>query len=459
MNEVAPNTNVRIGFYGGVGAVTGANFLLESPQAKILVDCGLHQGGRICSPENSNVFPYDLATIDSLVVTHAHADHIGRIPKLVKDGFTGKIYSTAETKKLAEVMLPDTARLIGQEAIECGTEAPYAPDDVGRVFANWETIPYYAPFTIGDFTLMLKNAGHILGSAMVECVHPKVGKILFTGDLGNSPSLLLKNTDIVENVNYLVMESVYGDRVHPVVDSRLGQLEDAIELTVKHNGTLIIPSFSIERTQNLLYEINMLAEKERIPDVPVFLDSPLASKVTQIYRESVSEYNESTQKVIARGDDIFSFKNLTVVESEEESRKIHELPGAKIIIAGSGMSVGGRVISHERQYLSDPNSTLLVVGYQAPGSMGRLLVDGAKEVTINKEIVPVRARIVSAIGYSGHRDLNGLLDFVSTTNVSIKRAFVTMGEPKSSQFLAQRLRDYYGIDAQVPNPGDVISLE
>lgn len=459
MNGEQHTSGVRIGFYGGVGTVTGANFLLESPEIQVLIDCGLLQGQRTCSAENSNPFVYDLTKVKALVVTHAHIDHIGRIPKLVKDGFTGTIYSTPETKKLAEVMLPDAAQLIAQEAAECGTPPPYTADDVAPIFAHWETVPYYAAIQLGDFSLKLQNAGHILGSAMAEFTHPRVGKILFTGDIGNSPSLLLKDTDAVENVNYLVMESVYGDRTHEVVENRLGQLEDVIERTLLRNGTLLIPTFSIERTQNILYEINMLVEKDRIPDVPVFLDSPLAQKVTEIYRASKSEYNAAVQKVINKGDDIFAFKGLQIVSSEEESRKIHETPGPKIIIAGSGMSVGGRIISHERQYVTDPNNTILIVGYQAPGSLGRQLVDGAKEITIDKEILPVKARIVSVSGYSGHRDVNGLVDFVNATNVSIKRAFVVMGEPKSSQFFAQRLRDFFGIDAIVPNPGDVIDLQ
>lgn len=459
MNELQPASNVRIGFYGGVGTVTGANFLLESPQIKILIDCGLLQGQRMCSTDNSQPFPYDLASINALVITHAHIDHIGRVPKIVKDGFRGTIYSTPETKKLAEVMLPDAAALITQEAAECGTQPPYTIDDVAPIFAQWETVPYYASLPLGDFTLKLQNAGHILGSAMVELTHPAVGKILFTGDIGNSPSLLLKNTDVVEDVNYLVIESVYGDRVHEVVENRLGQLEDVIERTLLHNGTLLIPTFSIERTQNILYEINMLVEKDRIPEVPVFLDSPLSAKVTQIYRESKSEYNDAVQKVINKGDDIFEFKGLRIVESAEESKKLHELPGPKIIIAGSGMSVGGRIISHEKEYISDPNNTILIVGYQAPGSLGRQLVDGAKEIVIDKESFSVRAHVVSLSGYSGHRDINGLIEFVNSTNVSVKRAFVVMGEPKSAQFFAQRLRDYFGIDAIVPNPNDVVDLQ
>jgi len=355
-------------------------------------------------------------------------------------------------------MLPDSAQLLQQEAMSCGTFAPYSPEDVAPIFGQWEILPYYAPITIGDFIVTLRNAGHILGSAMVECEHSAIGKILFTGDIGNSPSLLLKDTDTVENINYLVTESVYGDRIHEVVDSRIGQLEDVIERTVARNGTLLIPTFSIERTQNILYEINMLVEKGRIPEVPVFLDSPLGAKVTEIYRAAKTEYNDSVRKVMEKDDDIFDFKGLRVVASDEESKNIGTLPGPKVIIAGSGMSVGGRIIRHEKEHLADPNSTLLIVGYQVPGSLGRQLADGAKEVLIGNDSVPVRARIVSVSGYSGHRDLNGLMRFVSSTSSSLKRVFVVMGEPKGQQFFAQRLRDYFGVDAIVPKSGQVVEL-
>lgn len=458
MSTEQSSKDVRIVFHGGVGTVTGANFLLASSQIQILVDCGLLQGQRMCSAENSDPFPYNPAEMQALLVTHSHIDHIGRIPKLVKDGFRGTIYSTLETKKLAEVMLPDAAQLLMQESLTCGTPPPYTADDVAPIFEKWETMPYYASFPLGDFTVKFQNAGHILGSAMVEIVHPKVGKILFTGDLGNSPSLLLKDTDAVEEVNYLVVESVYGDRVHEVVENRLGQLEDIVERTILHGGTLLIPTFSVERTQNILYEINLLVEKDRIPHIPVFLDSPLATKVTEIYRNAKTEYNESVQRTMAKGDDIFAFEGLRVVESPEESQEIHNMSGPKIIIAGSGMSTGGRVLSHEKHYLSDPSCTLLIVGYQAPGSLGRQLVDGAKDVQIEKEEITVRAKVVSVSGYSGHRDVNGLLEFVNSTNTSLKRAFVVMGEPKSSQFFAQRLRDYYGVDAYVPTAGETVEL-
>ncbi|QQR82331.1 MBL fold metallo-hydrolase [Candidatus Campbellbacteria bacterium] len=458
MNTHTEKGHVTLGFYGGVGTVTGANFLLSTPEGNVIVDCGMFQGMRMCNPNNANMFGYDLSTLDALIVTHAHIDHIGRIPKLVKDGFRGPIYSTIETRELAEVMLPDAAGLIVKEAILCGEEPSYTAEDVAPVFLQWKTVPYYTPFTIADMTFEFKNAGHILGSALVQCIHPSVGKIIFTGDLGNSPSLIMKDTDVIEDANILVMESVYGDRVHEEVPDRLAQLEDVIENTIKNKGTLLIPTFSIERTQNILYEVNMLIEEARIPHIDVYLDSPLATAVTEVYKRHPDNFNEKTQQAIAAGDDVFAFKGLRVVSSTQESKAIYETPGPKIIIAGSGMSHGGRIIGHEKHYLSDPLCTLLIVGYQTPGSLGRQLADGAKKVTIGKEEIDIHATVRSVSGYSGHRDMNGLIRFVNATSLTLRKVFVTMGEPKTSQFFAQRLRDYLGVNAVYPNLHDVVDI-
>lgn len=445
-------------FCGGTGSVTGANFLLATPTSKILVDCGMVQGRKVCEDVNAEPFPYDPATIDALIVTHAHIDHIGRIPKLIKDGFKGVIYSTLQTKELTEVMLPDAARVMGEEAHKCGVAPAYTAEDVPKVFEKWETVPYYQSWAIGDATFYFKDAGHVLGSAYVECTHEAFGKLVFSGDLGNSPSPILRDTDIVTDADYMIIESVYGDRLHEVVHDRRAILEDIIEDVINRRGTLLIPAFSIERTQAILFDINVLVEGRRIPRIPVFLDAPLAIKVTEIYHRSVDIFNKEAQDIIKGGDDIFSFEGLKLVPTHEASLAIQATGGPKIIIAGSGMSHGGRIVGHEKHYLSDPQSTLLIVGYQSPGSLGRELQEGVGVVEIDGAKIPVRARIETLRAYSGHRDMKGLVDFVSTSALTLKRVFVAMGEPKSAQFLTQRLRDFLGIDAVAPNPGDVIEL-
>ena len=451
-------TKPTLTFWGGTGSVTGANFLLTTPTSKILVDCGMVQGRKVCEDVNADPFPYDPSEMDALIVTHAHIDHIGRIPKLIKDGFKGVIYSTPQTKELTEVMLPDAARVLGEEAHKCGLPPAYTADDVPKVFEKWETVTYYQSWAIGDATFYFKDAGHVLGSAFVECTHEAFGKLVFSGDLGNSPSPILRDTDEVNDADYMIIESVYGDRLHEFVPDRRSVLEDVIEGVISRRGTLLIPAFSIERTQAILYDINVLVEERRIPRIPVFLDAPLAIKVTDIYRRSVDIFNKEAQDTIKGGDDIFSFEGLKLVPTHEGSQAIDATGGPKIIIAGSGMSHGGRIVHHEKQYLSDPASTVLIVGYQSPGSLGRELQEGVGSVNINGENVAVRARIETLRAYSGHRDMRGLLEFVSTSALTLKKVFVAMGEPSAAQFLTQRIRDSLGINAIAPNAGDVIEL-
>jgi len=446
----------QITFCSGVGTVTGANFLLESPtSSKILVDCGMVQGERVALDENREPFPYEPASIRALIVTHAHLDHVGRIPKLVREGFKGAIYSTPETKSLAELVLNDAAGIIASEAKQDGKPPLYGSDDVQRVFPLWKTVPYHERLDVtGDISIFLKDAGHILGSAMVEVSVPASmpisTKILFTGDLGNSPAPLLRDTEVVGNVDYLVMESTYGDRNHEPKEERLKEFERIIKETLGRGGTLVIPTFAIDRTQVLLYELNNLVEQGRIPKVPVFIDSPMAIKATEIYRSSEALFNDQVREQIKRGDDIFKFPRLEYTMSREESQDIEKMKGAKIILAGSGMSMGGRVISHEARFLPDPKSTILLVGYQAAGSLGRELADGAKRIHANHENIKVKAKIETLYGYSAHKDGDHLVEFVRTAGDRLKETFVVMGEPGASMHLAQRLNDELGKKAIVP---------
>ena len=454
-------------FHGGVGSVTGANFLLEikpltsdGRTVRVLVDCGLYQGGKVFEDQNHEPFPYDPASIDYLFVTHTHLDHVGRIPSLVRMGFRGTIYSTPPTKEIAGLMLEDSLGVMGKEARGSGKPLLYEFADVTTALARWQTIEYRVPFPLADSgaTLISHDAGHILGSAMYEIVRDN-RRILFTGDLGSSPSPLLHDTEIVKGINYLVMESVYGDREHDQQATRRDRLEDVIENTMKQDGVLLIPAFSIERTQELLYEIEHMTAEGRIPPVPVYLDSPLAIKVTEIYKHFQNYFNSTVADPDRLRDGIFNFPNLHKTLTTEESKAIVGRPGRKIIIAGSGMSNGGRIIHHEKHFLSNPSTALLLIGYQAAGSLGRLLEEGAKEVMILGTSVSVRAKVFSISGYSAHRDGPHLLDFVHELSESLELVYATMGEPKSSLFLVQRIRDYLGIKATVPRLGESVKLE
>lgn len=449
----------HISFQGGTGSVTGANFLLETGDVKTLVDCGLIQGDRFAMQVNCDAFGYTPSEVNTLLVTHAHADHIGRIPKLVRDGFTGVIYSTPPTRDLANVMLRDAYKVMVYESEKYGLPRCFEEQDIERALALWHVHDYRHPFAIdGDMQVTFTDAGHILGSAMVTL--ERAGKMfLFTGDIGNVPQPLLNPPEVVTDYDYLLMESVYGDRAHEEVEERTELLQHYIEDTIKKQGTLIIPAFSLERTQGMLFEINNMVEMGRIEPIPVFLDSPLAISVTDIYRKYTHYLKDEVVAQIKGGDDIFNFPKLSFTRSMKDSSEIGKTKGAKIIIAGSGMSHGGRILEHEKHYLEDTKTTLLLVGYQATGSLGRLLNDGVKKVRILDREVKVRAKIARIRGYSGHADRDQLVDLVSQGCDKAKQVFVAMGEERSSLFLVQRLRDYLGLNAVAPSLGDKIEID
>ncbi len=448
-----------LGFYGGVGSVTGANFMLDTGKLAVLVDCGMVQGDKFADEKNAAPFIYEPSKVDVLFVTHAHADHIGKIPKLVRDGFRGVIYSTAPTKELAEIMFQDALHIMEFEASRDNKDPLYAEGDIDLALSLWKTIGYHELLKLEDDVVVeLTNAGHILGSAMVHFIrHGK--KVVFTGDVGNVPQPLMARPEVPKEYDYMVMESVYGDRVHEEVEERTAILQYYIEETIKKNGTLIIPAFSLERTQGILFEINNMIESGAIPSIKTYLDSPLAIKVTDIYRSRTEFLREDVQNQIKAGDDIFSFEGLSFTETVKESGQIAKFKGPKIIIAGSGMSHGGRIRGHEKRFLGDIDTTLLLVGYQSVGSVGRLMQDGAKQVWIDGMEVKIKAQIATIRGYSGHADRNQLIDLVYAGCSEAKQVFVTMGEERASLFLTQRLRDYIGVNAIVPEENAEIEID
>ena len=448
----------KITFCGGTGTVTGANFLLEADGKKILIDCGLTQGTKLADDINWSPFPYDPKTIDLLFVTHAHIDHVGRIPKLINEGFRGKIFSTLPTKSLASPMIEDTKGILSKNT-DIGLDVIYSEENLRIINSLWVGYEYYENIKITDnLSVSMKNAGHILGSAMIEFIY-NGKKILFTGDLGNSPSPLLPDTDKITDVDYLIMESVYGDRNHESRDDRRKRLEEVIEDNYRRKGALIIPTFSLERSQELLFELNSLVTENRIPVMPIFLDSPLAIRLTEIFKQYKSYFNENAQKAMVHDKYIFDFPGLHSTLKSEESRLINEVPNPKIIIAGSGMSSGGRIVHHERHFLPDANNTLLLIGYQAAGTPGRLIEEGVKSVKIGGEYVNVKSHVVNISGYSGHKDSNGLISFIEDMQENVKKIFVVMGEPKSAMFLVQTVRDNLGLNAYAPEEGESVILD
>ena len=458
-------------FYGGAGSVTGSNFMLEvSPSSqrattiKILVDCGLFQGERSFETGNWDPFAYNPTEIDFLINTHVHIDHIGRIPKLVRDGYRGPILSTAASRELAEPLLLDALALNRHDALRLHKEPLYSEEDIAQAMKQWRGISYHEPQDMGDgVELQLLNSGHILGSAMARFT--RSGRtIVFTGDLGGGNSPLLPLAEVPKDVQYLLIESVYGDKKRPDDANRQEALERIIEDATKDGGTLLIPAFSTERTQDLIYEIRELMLGKRIPDMPVYVDSPLAEKITEGYAHSPSYFNDDIRKRIEGGERIFSFPQMHFIENGKDSEELNQRPGQKIILAGSGMSNGGRVVGHEKTILPDEKSTLLIVGYQAAGSLGRRLVEGAKKVSIHGEEVLVRCQVKTMYGYSAHMDGEQLLEFVNKISDSpagtapLEQVFVVMGEPASASFLVQRVRDYLGLKATAPEVGQSVAI-
>lgn len=432
----------RITFHGGAGTVTGVNILVETDTQKFLFDCGLLQREDPHDPTNQKPFAYELSDVQTLFVSHAHADHIGRIPKLVKEGFEGSIRSTPATKDLSALMFDDALKLMRDDV-----EPLFDAHDVQKTLSLWEVHEYRTPFEVGDMRVEFLDAGHILGSALIKVT--RNGKhLMYTGDLGNSPEPLLNDTETPAGVHFLIMESVYGDRVHEDRESRRKRLRELIEHAQSTKGVLIIPSFSIERTQVLLHELNDMIEHGEMSPLPVYLDSPLAIRVTEVFKRYAHTLNPELRAHFASHDDPFHFPRLELTRTPDASERIHTAPNPKIIIAGSGMSQGGRVRSHEKAYLSDPKVTIAFSGYQVPGSLGRRILDGAKHVRIDGEDVRVRAHTTMLSGYSGHRDRDGLLAFAEEAADSLEQVFVALGEMKSSLFLSQRLHDFLGLTVQ-----------
>lgn len=449
---------LRVTFHGGAGAVTGSNFLVEGEKGKLLVDAGLEQGRDFCVDCMYAPFPYDVSAIQALVITHAHLDHIGRVPKLVREGFRGKAYMTAATRDLMELMLRDSVTLLAQEAKRYGKDPLYDEQDVEGLMQLVETIEYHEEREVAPgLSIYLRDTGHILGAASVRVRDTSDGtSVAFTGDIGNSPNPYLNDAERVDDADAVVMEAVYGDRVHEHVDQRVPQLRDTLKRALARGGTILMPAFSMERTQLMLYEISNLMEAGELPRFPVYLDSPLAINVTSIYEKWAGKYfNRKAREETLKEGSIFRFPFLTMTESREDSETIAGEPEPKLIIAGAGMSHGGRIGKWEAKYLPIPTTTLLIVGYQAPGSPGRLLQDGAPKVKLDGREIKVRAKVESLTSWSAHADRDGLLRFAEGTLPRAKAIFVSIGEPSAQRFLAQRIHDFLDGNAIVPSQGDV----
>lgn len=462
---------MKLHFFGGAQTVTGANYLLEgNPNAKgettkIAIDCGLTQGYQSFE-KNYEPFPYDPKEVEALLITHAHIDHTGRIPFFHRSGFRGKIYSTHPTKDFSEELLIDAQGLMSREAEQKGKEPLYNLSDINEVMDIWQGIRYHEKIRIKEFDIEFFDAGHILGSSFIkisakdEKTH-EIKTMVFSGDLGNVATPLVKDTENTQGVDYLIMEALYGDKHHDDPSHRKDKLEDVIEETVSKGGALMIPAFAMERTQELLYEINELVENDRIPKVPVFIDSPLAIKLVRIYKKYSDDpdyFDNEAMALFKQGEEIFNFPGLQFSLTTEQSKAINNSPLPKIIIAGSGMSEGGRMIYHEERYLSDPNSTLLFISYQSAGSLGRRILEGEKLVKVLGKEILVKCRVTNIGGYSAHADQEKLLDFVRPMRQDLKKIFIVQSEIESAETFKSKVKDVFAVPATIPLENDMVEL-
>jgi metallo-beta-lactamase family protein len=455
---------LRVTFVGGAETVTGSNFLIESHEGgRMLVDCGLEQGRDFSKKDMYAPFPYDVPSLDAVAITHAHLDHIGRLPKLVKEGFRGKVYMTPPTRDLTELMLKDTVNILRQDAERQHILPLYDEHDVAALMPLIEELEYHHEKEVANgLSIYLRNTGHILGSASVRIRGADGSSIAFTGDIGNFPSPYLPDPEPIPDADFIFMESVYGDRLHEGLKDRVPELERVLSAAAQRGGAILMPAFSLERTQLMLYEISNLMEAGKIPHVPVFLDSPLAIDATAVYEKWAEKYfKPAVQDELHREKSIFDFKFLTKTHGRRDSDAIESVPNPKLIMAGAGMSHGGRIGRHEAKYLPDPSTTLLIVGYQAPGSPGRLMQEGAPTVRLDGQDVRLRAHVETLGSWSAHADRDGLLTFADecikasrSLGGEVRQFFVGLGEPSSARFLAQRIHDFLGMKTVVPVAGE-----
>jgi len=465
---------IKITCLGAAGSVTGSNFLLENARGnKILVDCGLFQGGKQMEKRNDGEWGFDPKEIQSLILTHAHIDHSGRIPKLVRDGFSGKIITSPPTAELCQIMLLDSAHIQEMDAEwQTRKNRRQGKKDVRPLYtiADAEaSLKCLSPLERDVITtiepgirLRLRNAGHILGSCIAELWIEDGGeeiKIVFSGDLGNKNQLIVRDPEEIEAANYLFVESTYGNRLHRNFEDSKDELLEAILHAVSHKEKVIIPAFALERSQEILYLLGEFYRDGSLPDIPVYLDSPLAIKATEIFRRNKKYYDEEARVIVRQGFDPFDMPNLHFTPKTEESIAINERPGPAIIISASGMCTAGRIKHHLKHNLWRPGASIVIVGFQAGGTTGRKIVEGAKSVKIFHEDVAVRAKVFTIGGFSAHADQKGLLEWISNFAKSHPRVFIVHGEPTSSEILAGKIEENFGLETHIPFWKEMLLLE
>ena len=467
---------MHLSFLGAAEMVTGSNYLLKTNKHNILIDCGLFQGNKEMEKLNFKDFPYDPADIDILLLTHAHIDHSGRIPKLVKDGFNGRIISTKATFDLSEVMLLDSAKIqeydaewenkkrkrSGLEPIE----PLYTTEDAEQSFKYFETYLYGQKIDInGEISFKFRDAGHILGSSILEIwvtEDEKTIKLVFSGDLGMPGRPIIGEPEYIDYADYLIMESTYGDRNHPPLKENAGKLIEIIKKTVLRGGSVIIPSFAVGRTQGLIYELNHYYEYNEVEEymkIPVYIDSPMAVTATEVFQKNSGVFNSKTQDLILKGDNPFRFENLKYIKSTEESIALNKADYPKVIISASGMATAGRIRHHLKHNLWNPKNSLVFVGYQAEGSLGRILLDGVKKVKLLGEEIDVALEIYDLEGFSAHADQGFMIKWLSQFKNKPQKVFVVHGEKEVAEIFSKVIKEKFGFETIIPKIGNSYRID
>lgn len=464
---------MKITFLGAAKTVTGSCYLIETANTKFLVDCGLFQGHTKEDTLNAEDFPFNPSELNYIFLTHAHIDHSGRIPKIYNDGFKGEVITTKASAELCAIMLPDSGHIQEfenewqnkkrQRAGKPPIEPIYTFQDALDCIKLFRKVNYGETLKINDeIKVRFNDAGHILGSAIIEFWITEKGKetkIVFSGDLGNKGMPILRDPTIIEGADYLVIESTYGDRLHENIGNNFEHFVNIINETVRNGGNVVIPSFSVGRTQEVIYELNKEKEvyNEKLKELfrtPVYVDSPLAISATEVFRNNPDCYDEEAREYINNGDNPLDFPGLKFTKSAEESRALNELKDSSIIISASGMCEAGRIKHHLKHNLWRKESTVLFVGYQAQGTLGRKLVDGAKRVKIFGEDISVNARIEVIEGFSGHADKNGLLEWLGSFNKKPSKVFIVHGEEASMTEFANEINNKFNIETIIPEKGE-----
>jgi len=466
---------IKLRFLGAAENVTGSRHLLEADGKRILVDCGLYQE-RSLRERNWDPFVVGPESIDAVLLTHAHLDHCGLLPKLVREGFKGRVYCTDATAEIARIVMLDCAHIQEEDAEykrrrhrrekrkpPRAVVALYSTEDARACEGRFSTVKYKQTVSIADgIEATFYDAGHILGASMIKVKVDKDAEsrtILFSGDIGRAGRPILQDPTVFDEADYVLVESTYGERVHGSVEDVKDTLADAINATKEAGGNIAVPSFSIERAQEILYYLNELLLENRIPHLMTFLDSPMAVRVTEVFKEHPEMFDDEMKELLDNHESPFSFSGLKMVRSTRESKAINHIRGTVMIIAGSGMCTGGRIKHHLINNISRPESTVLFVGYQAFGTLGREILGGAEEVRILGQKCKVRARIVQVHGFSAHADRDELVEWLGNLKKAPRRVFVVHGEKEVAHSFGDYLSEKTGWEVVVPKYRDEITLD